>query len=302
MQNLKAWILAARLRTLPLSISGVVVGTALANEKGLQDPVIFTLAILTTIAFQITSNLANDYGDGTKGTDGAGRLGPDRALESGLLTPKQLKMGVYALSCLSLLLSIWLLATAFGSAHLDYFAVFIFLAVLSIWAAIRYTMGNAPYGYKGLGDVFVFLFFGLVAVLGSEFLYTKSFAWLSVLPAIAVGVLSVGVLNLNNLRDVESDRKHMKNTLVVKMGYARGKMYHVLLLIAAFFAMVAYTVLGHKSLPRSYYILAFVPIAYHLVVVVTAKNPKDLDPELKKLALSTFLMAILLYTAINYFF
>ena len=215
----KAWLQAARLRTLPLSVSGIITGTALANEKGFYNGLIFFLALLTTVAFQITSNFANDYGDGVKGTDDDSRIGPKRALQSGLLQPSELKRGVVFSAVISLVLATTLLLVAFGLENALYLLLFLGLTLFSIWAAINYTMGSKPYGYQGLGDVFVFVFFGLVAVLGTEFLYVKEINIISILPAITIGLLSVAVLNLNNLRDVNSDKAHGKNTLIVKMGF-----------------------------------------------------------------------------------
>ncbi len=215
------WIHAARLRTLPLSVSGIVVGTALANYYGTCDIYIFTLALFTTIGFQITSNFANDYGDGIRGTDNADRIGPQRALQAGLLTRQALKKGIVVSVLIDGLLVISLVYVAFGPQKFVFLVLFLTLGLASIWAALTYTIGASAYGYKGLGDVFVFLFFGLVAVLGSLFLYTEFLTWMAVLPAMAVGLLSVGVLNLNNLRDYVSDKESKKNTLVVYIGFCQ---------------------------------------------------------------------------------
>ncbi|NNE77680.1 MAG: 1,4-dihydroxy-2-naphthoate octaprenyltransferase, partial [Pricia sp.] len=225
MTKLVSWLKAARLRTLPLSVSGVLVGTALANYYGSNNHLIFMLALLTTVGFQVTSNFANDYGDGVKGIDNMDRIGPKRALQSGLLSKLELKRGIVLSVLINIVLVIALVYAAFGFQNLFYMALFLILGAASIWAAIKYTIGKTAYGYKGLGDVFVFLFFGLLAVLGSLFLYTKSLTALSVLPAITIGLLSVGVLNLNNLRDYESDKKAGKNTLIVNMGFYNGKIY-----------------------------------------------------------------------------
>ncbi|MEZ4811329.1 MAG: 1,4-dihydroxy-2-naphthoate octaprenyltransferase [Allomuricauda sp.] len=301
MGTTKAWIQAARLRTLPLSLSGIIVGTALANKEGFFERGIFILALLTTIGFQVTSNFANDYGDGVKGTDNEDRIGPARVLQSGLLSRSSLKKGIAVSICITLLLAIWLIYRAFGIENLPLILLFFALGLMSIWAAIRYTMGSKPYGYKGLGDLFVFLFFGLLGVLGSMFLYTKALNWISLLPAVAIGLLCVGVLNLNNLRDVASDKKHGKYTLVVKMGYENGKRYHFLLITVALLCFVAYAWIEGFSLLQSFYIVAFLPIIVHLRKVVATDIPKELDGELKKLALSTFLLAILFFVALNNF-
>ncbi len=301
MGNIKVWIQAARLRTLPLSLSGIIVGTALARKHGFFELGIFVLALLTTIGFQVTSNFANDYGDGVKGTDNADRIGPSRALQSGLLSRPVLKKGIIISIIITMLLAMALIYLAFGTEDLIYVLLFFFLGTLSIWAALKYTIGSNAYGYIGLGDVFVFLFFGLLGVLGSMFLYTKALDWVSLLPAVSIGLLCVGVLNLNNLRDVVSDKKHGKNTLVVKMGFANGKWYHFTLICTALLCFLGYIWIENISLVKSYFMLAFVPILIHLVTVLKTQEPGDLDGELKKLALSTFALAILFYIAINNF-
>ncbi len=301
MGNTKAWIQAARLRTLPLSLSGIIVGTALAMMQGLFDSTIFILALLTTIGFQVTSNFANDYGDGVKGTDDEDRIGPARALQSGSLSPSTLKKGIIVSIILSMILAFALIYFSFGKENLKYILVFTVFGVLSIWAAIRYTMGANPYGYQGLGDVFVFLFFGLLGVLGSMFLFTKSMDWATLLPAMSIGFLCVGVLNLNNLRDVVSDRKHGKNTLVVKMGYKNGKRYHYIVLTLAFLGFLTFSWLRFESLSAWFYLLAFIPIVIHLIKVIRTQDPAELDGELKKLALSTFLLSLLFLTAVKFF-
>nr|WP_298998494.1 1,4-dihydroxy-2-naphthoate octaprenyltransferase [uncultured Allomuricauda sp.] len=293
--------MAARLRTLPLSISGILMGTALAISAGAFNSHILILALLTTIGFQITSNFANDYGDGVRGTDNEDRIGPSRALQAGLISKRNLKTGILFSSLISLFLAFTLLYVSFGLEYMSYFLIFTFLGVLSIWAALKYTMGSKPYGYQGLGDLAVFTFFGLLGVLGSLFLYTKTWSWAAVLPAIAIGLLCVGVLNLNNLRDMVSDKKSGKNTLVVQMGFENGKRYHFILIAISFLSMLLYGWLKKIPFESSWFFLAFIPIFIHLVKVMRTKEPIELDSELKKLALSTFLLSILFLIAVNYF-
>ncbi|GMN08713.1 1,4-dihydroxy-2-naphthoate octaprenyltransferase [Croceitalea sp. MTPC9] len=301
MSKFKAWVSAARLRTLPLSISGIIVGTSLANLRGFSNYTIFTLALLTTIAFQITSNFANDYGDGVKGTDAADRVGPRRALQSGILTKRELKSGIVISILVCFVLALLLIYYSFGLKNLLYPLLFLVLAGFSVWAAIKYTMGESPYGYKGLGDLFVFIFFGLLAVLGTLFLYTKTIDTISLLPAISIGLLCVGVLNLNNLRDIESDKNHGKNTLIVKMGFNRGKKYHYTILLISLICMVLFYIVSLNGYSRLFYFVAYLPIFVHLRKVYLTKFPVELDTELKKLALSTFLLSCLFYIAVNYF-
>ena len=269
--------------------------------QGAFDPSIFVLALLTTIGFQVTSNFANDYGDGIKGTDGADRIGPKRALQSGALDRKSLKRGIAFAVAISLIVALLLIYQAFGRDQMPLVLLFFVLGILSIWAALRYTMGSSPYGYRGLGDLFVFLFFGLLGVLGSLFLYTKELDRPDLLPAIGIGLLCVGVLNLNNLRDMESDRKHGKNTLVVKMGFNNGKVYHLFLILVALACFLIYFFGMDLEWRQSFFLLAFIPILAHGATVLRTKDPGKLDGELKKLSLSTFLLALLLFLAMEFF-
>ena len=292
---------AARLRTLPLSLSGILAGTALALNRGSADWTLFLLMLSTTVAYQVTSNFANDYGDGIKGTDGELRIGPQRAMQSGALSARALKSGIWLSSIISALLTLGTLLYAFGTDSLGYLLIFLLLGGGAIWASIKYTIGSDAYGYRGLGDLFVFLFFGLLSVLGSYFLFTRSLQPEAFLPAIAIGSLSTGVLNLNNLRDNESDNRANKRTLVVKMGYTNGIRYHFFLCLLAFFAILVYVLLQQKPIYLMVCLLPFVFIGMHLVRVMRIRNPAELDPELKKLALSTFAISFLLL-AVNYYF
>ncbi|WP_396634811.1 1,4-dihydroxy-2-naphthoate octaprenyltransferase [Maribacter sp. R86514] len=301
MAIVKAWLNAARLRTLPLSISGILVGTALAAYHGITNSTIFILAILTTIGLQVTSNFANDYGDGVKGTDGDDRLGPKRALQSGLLTASQLKSGIYISIIVNVILIVALIVTSFGLENMLYPLVFLILGGFAIWAAIKYTVGKSAYGYNGLGDVFVFIFFGLVSVLGSMFLYLKAISFMTFLPAISIGLLSVGVLNLNNMRDIKSDAAVGKNTLVVKMGLSKAKRYHYTLLIISFLCLFCFLLTTNGSHLRYVSLTGYLFVFIHLRKVVVTNNEAELDPELKKLALSTFFIALLFFISYFYF-
>lgn len=300
-RKIAPWINAVRLRTLPLSISGVLVGTGLANYYGKSDILIFILSLFTAIGFQITSNLANDYGDGVRGTDNADRIGPKRALQSGILTRKALKNGIFISVVIDALLVITLIYVAFEPQNLFFSILFLVLGATSIWAALNYTLGSSAYGYKGLGDVFVLLFFGWLAVLGSMFLYTKFITPEAFLPATALGLLSAGVLNLNNLRDFASDKKVKKNTLVVYLGFEKGKIYHYILLISAFACTVLYLFLNFKGWGKYVSLIAFVPIFLHLKTIYLTNNPDFIDPELKKLSLSIFLLSVLMYLTCTIF-
>ena len=293
MATLKTWISASRLRTLPLSISGALVGSSYAYFLGLFDGLIFTLIILTTISFQILSNLANDYGDGIKGTDNQSRIGPERAIQSGVVTPKQMRLAVILNALISTGLAIALIWVSFGFEQLIASTVFVILGGLSIWAAISYTVGDAAYGYRALGDLMVFLFFGLLSVFGTFFLFSKQIDIRLLLPASSVGLLSAAVLNLNNMRDLESDKKSNKYTLAGYMGRKNSKVYHFSLILSAIALMIVFQGIMSFSYLMLFSWVAFAPLLIHLKIVYSIRNPKRFDPHLKLVALSTFAMSLL---------
>jgi len=290
---IKNYIQAARLRTLPLSVSGIIVGSFIAASQDVFNILICALALITTVGFQIISNFANDYGDGVKGTDNKDRIGPKRAIQSGAISPAQMLNAIKISVGVTFICAIALIYYSFGKD--DFFNLFIFfiLGIMSIVAAIKYTMGSKAYGYSGFGDVFVFLFFGVLSVCGSYYLFSKQIDFKVVMPAFSIGLLSVSVLNLNNLRDRESDIKAGKNTLVVKIGNKAGKYYHYILLILSLLFALMYTIMNYKSAYQLLFLIAYFPILKHLKVVYMNKFPKLLDPELKKIAISTFLFSIL---------
>ena len=298
MAQLKTWISAFRLRTLPLSISGAVVGSSYAYFLGFFDILIFVLIVFTTLSFQILSNLANDYGDGIKGTDNNSRIGPERALQSGAISPKQMKNAIIVNAILSTILALLLIYVAFGVSQLFSSLIFIVLGALSIYAAIAYTVGKSAYGYRALGDLMVFLFFGWLSVMGTYFLFAKDLNSMLLIPASAIGCLSAAVLNLNNMRDLETDLKSNKITLAGYLGKKSSKIYHFALILSAILLMLIfqYSISYSKIMYLSW--IAFLPLIFHLKVVFFIKNPKDFDPHLKLVALSTFVLAILFATAL----
>lgn len=293
MATFKTYIKAARLRTLPLSVSGIIVGSALAYVNGFFRWDIFGLALLTTLCFQILSNFANDYGDGIKGTDNAERIGPQRAVQSGEITAKQMKNIITITIILTLIIAFTLIFNAFGTDNLFNILIFSVLGLASITAAIKYTVGNKAYGYSGWGDVFVFLFFGWLSVVGSNYLFTKNLHWTLFLPATAVGLLSVGVLHLNNMRDSQADKKSGKITLAVKLGKENSKKYFYYLIGFSLLFSVFYVNYHYHSAVQFLFILAFIPLIRQVIRVIKNDNPAALDPELKILALSTFAYALL---------
>ena len=292
--NLKIWVQAARLRTLSLSVSGIIMGNALALNHNDFSFIIFLLSILTAIAFQIVSNFANDYGDGIKGTDNEQRIGPKRVLQQGLLTSKNLKRGILVSVLVSIILSIALIYESLGADKLLFSVLFILLAIGAVAAAIKYTVGTNPYGYSGLGDLFVFIFFGWVSVIGSYFLQINSIDLSIVLFATSVGLLSVAVLNLNNMRDIENDLNSSKITLAVRLGGYKAKVYHFFLISIAI--ILFFIGIGEQPLLiKTIYTLVFVPLFLHLYRVFNVKEPKQFDPELKKLALTIFFISIVFF-------
>lgn len=282
-----------RLRTLPLALSCIMLGSFLAAQKGVFNFNICILAVLTTIVLQVLSNFANDFGDGIKGTDNEERIGPERALQSGIISPSEMKAAVIVSSTLSLLLGIWLIVEAFGVDQFWRISIFLVLGLASIVAAVKYTMGKKAYGYSGFGDLFVFLFFGLVGVVGSYYLYTKYVDLLVFLPAISFGMLSAGVLNLNNMRDQESDLNAGKNTLVVKIGAKAAKKYHAFLLITPVVLCFLYNLLQYKNIYQFLFLLVVPVLLKNLLLVNKEDDLVKLDPLLKQLAITSMLFALL---------
>ncbi len=294
MGGISTWITAMRLRTLPLSISGIILASCFSKYNGFFKWDVFVLAILTTLSFQILSNFANDYGDGVKGTDNEDRIGPERAIQSGKITPKQLMRAIIINIVISFFLAVTLIFCAFGIKYLMLTIIFMALGIGSIIAAIRYTMGDNAYGYRGLGDFYVFFFFGLVSVVGCYTLYAKQFDFITVLPGFTVGLLSAAVLNLNNMRDRLSDEKSNKITMAVKLGEKNIKIYHNFLIFSAITSATVFSILYYNSVYNVIFMVTYVPLIIHLQKANKTSNPKLLDPELKKLALTTVVLAILM--------
>jgi 1,4-dihydroxy-2-naphthoate octaprenyltransferase len=320
--NIKAWLSAARLRTLPLSISGIIMGsaysyfyssqqflnnTSITQITGERILIITGLALLTTLGFQVLSNFANDYGDGVKGTDNEQRLGPVRAIQSGMISPAQMKKAVIITAIISFISALLLIYISLGIQQIIPVLIFVVLGIAAIWAAIKYTVGDNAYGYSGLGDLFVFIFFGPVSVLGVFYLISNTINIWLLLPACTIGLLSVAVLNLNNMRDIDNDRLSSKNTIVVKLGLSRAKVFHYVIILFAVLAALGIQSLGYMHLIdlkvndysnwTDFLIflpsIAFIPLIPHLVKVISVEKTTILDPELKKVALSTFFHAVL---------
>ena len=290
--NLKPWIHAFRPRTLPLALSSVALGCFIAYYDGAINWTVSILAAATTLFLQILSNLANDYGDSKHGVDNTERVGPVRAVQSGDVTPKAMKKVVIIFILLSLISGLWLVYE--GTRGIPFLIVlsFLVLGFGAIAAAVKYTIGENPYGYSGFGDLFVFIFFGLTGVIGTYFLNTHQFKWELLLPASAMGFLSAGVLNLNNMRDRVSDEISGKNKKIKKMGFERARWYHFFLLLGSVITGLVYMLLNYHSPFQMLFLLTLPMLWINVAVVFNNQVPEELDPYLRKLALASLVFTI----------
>ena len=292
------WINAFRLRTLPLAFSCIIMGSGLAMADGQFNLTVFTLALVTTLFLQILSNLANDYGDFVKGTDNEDRVGPDRTMQSGLITKSEMINAMWIIAFLCSVFGVWLIYEGTLGLDLKKAGLFAILGLTAMGAAVKYTMGKNPYGYAGLGDIFVFLFFGWLGVLGSYFLHTHSFQWNLLLPASTIGLFTTAVLNINNMRDHEPDAQSGKNTLVVRIGIIKAKAYHQSLIYGGLLLSLAFII------PSTYYIhylfMVTAPLFIGFVQSINRRSDfQNFDPFLKKQAITTFVFSILFVIGIN---
>lgn len=274
---ISAWAAACRPKTLPLACMSILVGSVLALSAGSFSWPVLVLSLCTAGLLQVLSNLANDYGDGLRGVDNGDRLGPVRALQSGTLTPAQLKLSLFVVAVLAMICGFWLIR----AAELDIAGLLVFglLGVLSIIAALTYTLGRKPYGYAGLGDVSVWLFFGCLGVLGSYYLHGAALHASLLLPASACGFLAVAVLNVNNMRDIDNDRSHGKYTLAVRLGLNRTQQYHLVLLLAALLLFFVYLITSHMgSFFSLLFLLASIPAYRHAKAIRKAQTSAQMAP------------------------
>lgn len=293
MSQIKIWLQAFRLRTLPLALANAIMGSFLAKSSGIFRWEVFILAILTIVFLQILSNLANDYGDAVSGKDTEKRVGPQRVTHTGLVSLQAMKRMITIFVILSFLFGSALIILALSSLGFKIIALFFALGIAAIWAALKYTVGKNPYGYKGLGDIFVFVFFGPVGVIGTFYLHTLYFDNMVLVPAAVIGLLSTAVLNINNLRDVDSDRETGKRTLAVKHGLLFAQQYHLLLIGASMVLSVAFT-LNYYFAPIQWLFLLTIPLFLrNCIKVYKNENAQTMNNELKNLALTTFLFSLL---------
>lgn len=292
MNAVTVWIKAFRLRTLPLALSATVLGSFLGYAEADFKWGVFVFATLTTLFLQVLSNLANDYGDAKKGTDNQERLGPVRVTQTGLVTRKQIRRMIVVFVLLSLVSGTLLIWSGLQDGGPLLYALFFVLGFSAIFAAIKYTIGKRPYGYLGFGDIMVFIYFGILGVAGTFYLHTQTFHLTILLPASSIGLLSVGVLNLNNLRDHENDARNGKNTLVVRMGVSWAKAYHVVLLLTSLILGLTYTIIHFESYFQLIFMLPLPLLASDVMKVISNTVPVELNRELKKLAVATLLFSL----------
>ena len=292
MNKIKPWIVALRLRSLALSVSSVITGSFLAYQQGGLNINVLIGTLLVTVFLQTLSNLANEYGDTIHGVDNDNRLGPKRGVQAGHISLQQMKTAIILVVVLSLVAGVWLVIE--GTKGLSAQALWILLAIgiLAILAALKYTIGKKPYGYLGLGDFFVFIFFGLVAVLGTYFLHTHQLPVIEFLPAASMGLFAVGVLNMNNLRDYQNDLEHGKRSMMVMLGVEKGKKYHAVVIFSGLILAILFTIIKYKSGYQFLFLLSAPLFIKNVITVLRTQQLSNLDIELKKLSIATLLFSL----------
>lgn len=294
--GLVKWLRAMRLRTLPLSFSSILTGSAIVAASNPKYLGILSLALITTFLLQVLSNFANDYGDFRNGADNAQRSGPMRSVQSGEISATHMLRASILTAVLSFIAGIGLLFYAFDSNDRWLILFFLIIGLAAIGAALNYTAGKNPYGYRGFGDISVLVFFGFVGVLGTSYLHSTSLQIINLLPALTIGCLAAAVLNLNNMRDIVNDQASGKITVAVRLGHNGSKVYHYLLFIIAWLSISLYFI-AESTTNAHLLVYLIVPIhVKHLLMVKNNDEPQRLDPELKKIALSTFLFALILFS------
>ena len=293
MNKVKIWFQAFRLRTLPLALANAVMGSFLALAHGDFRWTVFVLTVFTITFLQILSNLANDYGDAVSGKDTQKRVGPSRVTILGLVTKTEMKTMMIIFVALSVISGTLLILIGLDHFTWKQLIIFFGLGLAAIVAAIKYTVGRNPYGYKGFGDIFVFVFFGLVGVIGTYYLHSHQFNSMLIIPAATIGLFSTGVLNINNLRDIETDRETGKYTLAVQYGFSFARNYQLVLIVSGWLLGLIYTAINFNSWWQLIYLLVLPLFVKNIWKVYHHRSPVELNNELKNLALATFLYALL---------
>lgn len=285
------WIVSLRLRTLPLAIAVISLGAVLAYDDGYFEWSIYMMALVTTNLLQILSNLANEYGDYDKGTDNDDRQGPIRSMQQGTITKQAMLRAMAGCGVLAFVSGVYLLYIASSSQTM--FFSFLGLGLVSIAGAVYYTFGDNAYGYKGFGDIAVFLFFGLLGVIGTYFLFAKSINPLVWLPAITVGLFSTAVLNVNNIRDIDNDCVSGKITIPVRLGSKRAVSYHILLLLIGALTSIAYIFMTYQKITDWLFLLIIPLLIKNALTVRKHAGKQALDPMLKQMVITTLLFVVL---------
>ncbi len=300
MASLKSWLSALRPRTLFLAVATALCGSGIAYSTGKFSALVFILTLAIATLLQLLSNMANDLGDYQHGTDITGeRVGPQRTVQSGAITPQQMKRGILVAIACAAIVGLLLIYVALQFMDWKYILLFLVLGIACIVAAIKYTAGKNPYGYKGLGDIFSFTFFGLVSVVGTYFLHTHQIDFRPWLPAIGLGCLTVAVLNLNNMRDLDNDKKSRKITIPVRIGLRNAKMYHALLTFGALACFVIYSVIYTTHWYQYLYLLCFLIFIKLLIDIFNITENQLLDPYLKYTSMGTFVLSVCFCISIN---
>ena len=288
----QAWLSAIRLRTLPLTLASIGMGSFLAADQSMFDLRVGLLCALTTVLLQILSNLANDYGDALHGADSVHREGPARSVQAGAISAQQMRSAIILFAFLSFGSGLWLLYISLGF-NMHSFLFFLVLGLLCILAAVAYTAGRKPYGYAGLGDLSVMIFFGIVGVLGTYYMHTGSFCPLYVWPALSCGFFATAVLNVNNIRDINSDKLAGKKSIPVRIGRKKATQYHWFLLLSGIICALVFLCFKFQS-PWQLLFLAVLPlIIKNGVAVQNIQNALALDPYLKQMAIAALFFVLL---------
>jgi len=292
-KKLKIWFETLRPRTLPLSISSSLMGSFLAFSEKSFSYIVAVLSLLTALFLQILSNLSNDYGDFLKNADLPDRIGPKRGIHTNEITYKEIKKAIILFTILSLLTGIILIYIGTKNVKLYVKLIYLITGIFAIYSAIKYTIGEKPYGYRGMGDLFVFIFFGLIGVIGTYYLHTGKIKFDTILPAISIGLLTTGVLNINNIRDFYHDQKVNKKTLVVLTSIKFSKFYHLIIIITALLTSVVYNHINNASLFQYLFLLTIPFLIKNVYTIFVFKNPAELNLQLKNLSYTTLLFTIL---------
>jgi len=300
MASIKSWVSAFRPRTLFLAVAAAICGNGLAYTTEYFSTKICILTLLTAIVLQLLSNMANDLGDYQHGTDTTGeRVGPTRTVQSGAIKPLEMKKAIAVCMGLAMVIGGLLIYEASQFINIGYLIAFLILGMLSIWAAIKYTAGRNPYGYRGLGDIFAFLFFGPVAIVGTYILHVHQMTFQPWLPAIGIGLFTAAVLNVNNMRDMDNDRNSGKITLAIKLGIVKAKAYHAFLTFGGIGCFIVYSIIYSDKWYQYLYLISSIFFLKILADIYKTKDIKLLDPYLKKTSIATFILSLLFVIFIN---